>query len=448
KCAGRWLPPLDRTDLVIEVTHRYLAIALGIAVLALLVAAWRRREVRGVGGRGGVFGAAAAAVVLVGIVGGLGRFIVKHELHPALVVLHLALAMSVLAVLALAAIRAGAFGARSVAAGDAGPRTYRAALAAVILAFVVLTFGALTANLPGAAAACQGFPLCDGGVASAGGGAHTQLTHRVLAFLLFFHVLGITLAVSRRGEGVVVVRAARVAMGMIVLQMVIAAALVELYLPPALRSLHQATGTLVWLSVVILSVLAYRASRAPAVAPVARAAPAERGRHAAVVVAPTAAPVVPAVRIAPAGADNPTDSGEGAQLDVAPEGTAAAADAAGPFAAPTAAAEALVVEARRRRPGADAEEPPTRELSAEVFAGTSEFSTPAGSPAVPATPGGAPPGASPDGAGPPDETASGARAAVDAPSPAEPSDPAAPPGPPRSTLPLIIAVILARGAGL
>jgi heme A synthase len=128
------------------------------------------------------------------------------------------------------------------------------------LTFVVLTLGALTANLPGAAPACQGFPLCNGTLAPEGGGAHVHLTHRILAFLLFFHVLGLMIGVARRGEPRLVVRAARLAFAAIVLQILIAAALVEMHLPRTLQSLHQATGTLVWLATCILAMVARRAA--------------------------------------------------------------------------------------------------------------------------------------------------------------------------------------------
>ena len=40
KCQGHWFPPLDRTDLIIEVTHRYFAATLSVAILALLAVAF------------------------------------------------------------------------------------------------------------------------------------------------------------------------------------------------------------------------------------------------------------------------------------------------------------------------------------------------------------------------------------------------------------------------
>src|SRR5918996_378639 len=41
KCHGQWFPPLDRPDLIIEITHRWIAVALLVAIVALLVAATR-----------------------------------------------------------------------------------------------------------------------------------------------------------------------------------------------------------------------------------------------------------------------------------------------------------------------------------------------------------------------------------------------------------------------
>ncbi|MEP6904550.1 MAG: COX15/CtaA family protein, partial [Gemmatimonadales bacterium] len=83
-----------------------------------------------------------------------------------------------------------------------------------------------------------------------------QVTHRVVAFLLFGHLLGIAVSVSRRKEPRAVTLAARFAFGTVILQVVIAAAMVEMHLPTALRSLHQAAGTLLWLSVCIFAGLA------------------------------------------------------------------------------------------------------------------------------------------------------------------------------------------------
>src|SRR5436309_15984430 len=43
KCYGYWFPPLSRPDLVVEVSHRYLASILTLTVLSMAFVAWRNR---------------------------------------------------------------------------------------------------------------------------------------------------------------------------------------------------------------------------------------------------------------------------------------------------------------------------------------------------------------------------------------------------------------------
>jgi heme a synthase len=258
KCEGHWFPPLDRPDLIIEVSHRYIAATLSVAIVALLVVALSRRSTPGVRGRGGVLRAASLATTLVVIAALFGAVTVKLELGNKLVIVtHLAIAMTLLAVLVSAVMRAGGLGAASAGVGTASARTWRGARAALALTFVVLVMGAFTAHVPGANASCVGFPLCRGSLVP-GGTQHIQLTHRILAFLLFFHLLGVAVGVTRRREASLIIRAAFAAFGLVLVQLVVAAALVEMQLPALVRSLHQAVGTLVWVSVVILAILSRR----------------------------------------------------------------------------------------------------------------------------------------------------------------------------------------------
>ena len=154
------------------------------------------------------------------------------------------------------AIRAS--GARSTAAGS--PKTLRAALAAAALTFVVVVMGGLTANLPGAAAACRGFPHC--GIAMVRTSAlHVHLTHRVLAILLVLHVIGVVIGVSKRAEPQPVRTSSRVALALLLVQVAIAVMLVTSTPTPAVRSLHQATGTAAWLAIVVFALLARQGAR-------------------------------------------------------------------------------------------------------------------------------------------------------------------------------------------
>jgi cytochrome c oxidase assembly protein subunit 15 len=254
KCAGMWFPPHDRVDLIIEITHRYIALALSLVILSLFAAAFRRRSESGIAGPGGILRPASIAGGLVVTAAILGAVTVKMALDPFVIAAHLTIAMSLLATLALAFARSGGFGPDADLARTSA-RTSRSARAAVALALVTLVFGALTANLPDAAASCGGFPWCRT-VAFGGSPLYVQVTHRILGFLLFGHLLGIAIAVGKRDEPRPIVRAARIALGTAVIQILVAAAMIEMHFPPAFRSLHQAFGTLVWLAVVMLSILA------------------------------------------------------------------------------------------------------------------------------------------------------------------------------------------------
>jgi len=259
KCSGMWFPPHDRIDLIIEITHRYIALGLSLVILALFVQAFRNRSKAGVSGKGGVLRPATVAAVLVVTAALLGAVTVKMALNPLVIAAHLTIAMSLLATLALALARAGGLGTTADLSGTSA-RTFRSARGAVILALVTLMFGALTANLPDAAASCGGFPWCRT-VNFGGSPLAVQITHRILGFLILGHLIGMAIAVGKRKEPRAIVRAARFALATAVLQILVAAAMIEMHFPASFRSLHQAFGTLLWLSIVVLFILAARGLR-------------------------------------------------------------------------------------------------------------------------------------------------------------------------------------------
>jgi cytochrome c oxidase assembly protein subunit 15 len=265
-CNGALVPTFTSYTTVIELTHRCLAATLLAVTGALVVVAWRqaRGEVRpeaAPGGEGSVLRAASLALALELVAALVGMVVVMLALSSrALIAVHYTIAMAILATLVVAVQRAGGLGAAGVRPGDASRRTYRGTVAAAGIAFITVVFGALTANLTGAAESCLGFPWCRLSMTDLSGTLPVQITHRVLATLLFLHLLGLATAISRRRESPVLVRTAWTAFGIVVLQIVIAASLVELRLPPALQSLHQATGTLVWVAAFALAALARRAA--------------------------------------------------------------------------------------------------------------------------------------------------------------------------------------------
>lgn len=270
KCAGMWFPPFNRIDLIIEITHRYIALGLSLAILALFIVAFLKRDETGVGGPGGVLRPATTAGLLVVTAALLGAVTVKMALNPFVIATHLTIAMSLLATLAVALARAGGLGTESDMTG-ATPRTFRSARAAVGLTLVVIIFGALTANVPDAAASCGGFPWCRT-VTVHGSPLIIQVTHRILAFLLFGHLLGMAIGTGKRREPAIIRRTAWLAFSAAVIQIVVAAGMIEMHFPPAFRSLHQAFGTLVWLCVVSLAILSKRAAVPASAEPAVRKA--------------------------------------------------------------------------------------------------------------------------------------------------------------------------------
>jgi len=173
---------------------------------------------------------------------------VKLALPPWTVVLHLGTAMLLLGTLLTTAT-----------GSSPGLRPGSAML--LLLAFITVLFGALTANL-GAASACGGFPLCNGQVwSTAGPLALIHWTHRLLAYALAI-VAAIWAARSRRTGAVLV-------LVMIALQIILGATMVLNGLPRVLQAAHVAVGAAVWASVVLASLfsLAPQDNEAPGMTP-------------------------------------------------------------------------------------------------------------------------------------------------------------------------------------
>jgi heme A synthase len=97
-------------------------------------------------------------------------------------------------------------------------------------------------------------------VAASGTPLVIQASHRIVAFLLFGHLIGVALGARKRGAPSPVRRAAWTAFTLVIVQVVVAAGMVEMHLPASFRSLHQAVATALWISVVALAALAARHS--------------------------------------------------------------------------------------------------------------------------------------------------------------------------------------------
>jgi len=223
-CNGRLLPPLDLPTMI-EYGHRLAALAVTVLVVALAGLAWRERRDAGSEMRG-----ASAALVLLVVQIAVGAVTVTLSLPPWTVILHLGTAMLLLAALL-------------VAARGSAPVWEPASTGAAALGFATVLLGALTANL-GAATACLGFPLCTGQLFPDGTGLqHVHWIHRLLAYALAVYVVVWAIKTQRRGAWYVV--------ALVAAQIVVAAGMVLLSLPPILQATHVAVGAGVWAGLVL-----------------------------------------------------------------------------------------------------------------------------------------------------------------------------------------------------
>ena len=111
---------------------------------------------------------------------------------------------------------------------------------------------------------CLKFPMCGWNPSVSTSAVNIQIAHRVIAILLVLHLIGMVIALRKRArvEAPIVVRAAGVACGLAILQVLVAGAMIGLKLPPTLRSIHQAVGVAIWISTFAFAYIAWLGSRA------------------------------------------------------------------------------------------------------------------------------------------------------------------------------------------
>lgn len=249
-CNGHLIPPLDDLPTLIEWSHRLAAAGVSTLVIALAAVALLKRRALGVAGRGGVLRPALLAALLLVVQVLLGAVTVWMELPAPIVTVHLATALALLAAVVVAGIRAShPIGPPPSAAAERGTA------AALVMAAITVLLGGLTASTH-AGFACQGFPLCSGRLwpSVESGLAEIQWVHRLAAYGLVLHLIGLAVRFRKRGESPVAQRLAWIALAAALLQIVVAVVMVLRFLPAEWRALHAALGTAVWVAVVWLGV--------------------------------------------------------------------------------------------------------------------------------------------------------------------------------------------------
>ena len=235
-CHGRLIPSFADIGTAIEWSHRLVAAIVSTLVLLLAVSVWwaRRRTPPGPSR----LAYAALGLLIVQVL--LGAVTVKLQLPPWTILLHLGTAMLLLATLIGTARQLTPGASPGFTTSGNAP-----ASGAVVLVFITVLAGALTANL-GAATACVGFPLCNGQWIVTGNDLqYVQWTHRLLAYTTYAYLFAWALATRRR--------AALLVLGLSTLQIVIAAVMVTEGLPRLVQAAHVAVGAALWGMVVYVA---------------------------------------------------------------------------------------------------------------------------------------------------------------------------------------------------
>jgi heme A synthase len=281
-CGGRVVPLID-TNMIIEYAHRVLAgvVAVLIAVIAFLA---RRRYAS----NRQLSRTTLAALGLVLFQAALGGLTVEKGLEDELVAAHLGVAMLQIALLIAIARLAGApepGGSESAAAGDGddprlvgqGIRVLAVGATVAVLATIVAG-GYMSANElhgtdragPSVHTACgEEFPSCGGEFLPFGRSRalDIHLTHRAFMYIASALVLALLIAVVVRGRrrpspaSRRLTAAAAVAAGVLAVQVLLGALNVWLGEIAWLVVVHLTVGTLLWCSLVYVSLLALKVPR-------------------------------------------------------------------------------------------------------------------------------------------------------------------------------------------
>lgn len=247
RCYGSWVPPLQK-EAIIEYSHRLTASVVGFLVLSMAIMAWlKQRSVAW------VFWPSFAALIVVILQAGIGRQVVLGELPANLVVFHFFTSLALLALLTVATVNS--FVPRG---GRFDPVARHAAIAAAAT-FVVLIFGAVVVQR-NAGPAITDWPLINGSLLPPGGARPLiHYLHRLVAGLLGVTLIHLAIRVTRRKpRDRTLLMLAHGAVSLWVVQVLIGASYVLLGAPSWTIVAHVATGALLWVTMVSLSVLSYR----------------------------------------------------------------------------------------------------------------------------------------------------------------------------------------------
>jgi heme A synthase len=253
-CNGSIFPPLDNLTAWIEWLHRLSALLIGLFGIGMLVVAIRayRKQNRS------VLVITVVAALLYAFQSGLGAVVVKQDLQPTLVTLHLATAMLLLGALLLAGVLSF-YEPREHRSGDAVTNMVYITTA---IAFVIILTGALVRG-SGATLACVDWPLCNGQLLPFAQGqlATIHMFHRAAVVALGVSLLVLVWYVLRERHDPASRRLAVGALIVYLAQAGVGAAFVMSGAAPFWGAAHVGLAATTWSLLLVLSLIEWLSSR-------------------------------------------------------------------------------------------------------------------------------------------------------------------------------------------
>ena len=254
-CYGQLIPPLDSAA-IIEYGHRTFAAVVSAVIVATAVVAWIRHRANRL-----ITIPMVAVLPLLLLQIGLGALTVILELPPMIVLVHLTIAMILLALVIVASLTAiyDPWPNRPASPRTADPSRNKAGLRLVywtgFALFLLLISGAFV-RASGATWICAGFPLCNGELMFGNRLIDIHMLHRFVAILvgslLIFTVWRIA---SERNVPRRIVVAAVLVFLAVAFQIGVGIWAVSTQAPALLRGLHVAGSAGVWSAYVSFAVL-------------------------------------------------------------------------------------------------------------------------------------------------------------------------------------------------
>ena len=250
-CFPGQLFPEGTVHSLIEFSHRFLVFVSTILVFVTALFAWR-----GFRGVRSILWPALAAIPLVLGQAVLGGIVVKTDLNPWWVTAHFAVALAFVADVTYLAtnsfLRSG-----GEPAGERDEAFARLTLFIVGATAVLLLVGTYV-RAKGAGLAFTDWPLMDGKLVPALGGANTAMfAHRLIAALVFLLVIyAMVRARTMQARSKASVVLSTLAVGLFVAQILVGAAQVWTRLKPWAVVMHVALSVLVWAALVTLATVA------------------------------------------------------------------------------------------------------------------------------------------------------------------------------------------------